>query len=92
DTVFDEELIEHIQGATVLYHESTFLEKESHLAERTMHSTAKQAATIALRSNVHQLVLGHFSTRYGDISSFQQEAETIFPNVLLADDGKVFEF
>jgi ribonuclease Z len=92
DTVFDEELIEHIQGATVLYHESTFLEKESHLAERTMHSTAKQAATIALRSNVHQLVLGHFSTRYGDISLFQQEAETIFPHVFLADDGKVFEF
>lgn len=92
DTVFDEELIEYIQGATVLYHESTFLEKESHLAERTMHSTAQQAAVIALQSNVHQLVLGHFSTRYGDISLFQHEAETIFPNVLLADDGKVFEF
>jgi ribonuclease Z len=36
--------------------------------------------------------LGHYSTRYATINLFQQEAETIFPNVLLADDGRVFEF
>lgn len=92
DTVFDEELVKYIKGATVLYHESTFLEKESHLAERTMHSTARQAALIALKSQVKHLILGHYSTRYGDLFLFKQEAESVFSSVLLADDGKVFEF
>lgn len=92
DTAFDEAIIPHIENATVLYHESTFLESESALAVKTMHSTAKEAARIALKANVSQLLLGHYSTRYGDINLFKEEAETIFPNVLLADDGAGFEF
>jgi len=56
DTVYDEQLIPFIEGVDVLYHESTFLEKEMHLAEKTKHSTAKQAATMALKANVKQLV------------------------------------
>ena len=92
DTVYDEQLIPFIEGVDVLYHESTFLEKEMHLAEKTKHSTAKQAATMALKANVKQLVLGHYSTRYESIELFKEEAETIFPNVFLADDGKEFEF
>jgi ribonuclease Z len=75
-----------------LYHESTFLDSEEALAEKTMHCTAKEAATIALKANVKQLVLGHYSTRYESIELFREQAETIFPNVLLADDGKSFEF
>ncbi|MBN8566814.1 MAG: ribonuclease Z [Flavobacteriales bacterium] len=92
DTVYDEDLIHQLKNVDVLYHETTFLEKETHLAEKTMHTTAKQAATIALQANVKTLVLGHYSTRYESIELFKSEAETIFPNVLLADDGKVFEF
>lgn len=92
DTIYDPDLVDHIKGATVLYHESTFLEKEAHLAERTMHATAKEAALIAQKAQVQHLILGHFSTRYGDISLFKQEAETVFQQVLLADDGKVFDF
>lgn len=92
DTVYDEDLIQYITDADVLYHESTFLEKEMHLAERTMHATAKQAAMIAKSANVKTLVLGHYSTRYGNIDDFATEARTVFENVLLADDGKVFEF
>jgi ribonuclease Z len=57
-----------------------------------MHSTAKQAATIAIKANVKHLLLGHYSTRYDSIDLFKQEAETIFSNLLLADDGKTFEF
>ncbi len=92
DTIFDETIIENIKNADVLYHESTFLESESHLSVKTMHSTAKQAAEIALKANVKQLILGHYSTRYESIELFKTEAETIFDNVLLADDGKSFEF
>ena len=92
DTVFDETIIPNIQNVDILYHESTFLDSEEHLSQKTMHSTAKQAATIALKANVQQLILGHYSTRYDNIEMFRTEAKTIFPNILLADDGKSFEF
>lgn len=92
DTIYDESIVDSIKDVDILYHESTFLESESALAEKTMHSTAKEAARIALQANVKQLVLGHYSTRYESISLFKEEAVTIFPNVLLADDGVSFEF
>lgn len=92
DTMYNESIIPVINEVDVLYHESTFLDSEEALAGKTMHSTAKEAATIALKANVKQLVLGHYSTRYDDIQLFKEQAETIFANVLLADDGKSFEF
>jgi ribonuclease Z len=91
DTVYNEAVIPIIQNADVLYHESTFLESEAPLALKTLHSTAKEAAAIALKANVKQLILGHYSTRYDGIERFKEEAETVFPNVLLADDGLSFE-
>ena len=91
DTMYNEDIIPIIENVDYLYHESTFLESEAHLSERTMHSTAKEAATIALKANVKNLILGHYSTRYGNIEFFKNEAEMIFPNVHLADDGKEFE-
>ena len=91
DTLYDERIVPIIEGVDLLYHESTFLEKEIHLAERTMHSTAKQAAKIALMANVRYLLLGHYSTRYGSIEGFQSEAASVFNPVWLADDGKEFE-
>lgn len=92
DTMYNEEILPQIANVDVLYHESTFLESEVHLCERTMHSTARQAAEIARKANVKHLILGHFSTRYDSIENFRDEAKTIFENTELADDGKVFEF
>ncbi len=92
DTAYHEAVIPIIINADILYHEATFLQSEENLALKTLHSTAKEAATIALKSNVKQLILGHYSTRYENIEMFKQEAETIFSEVLLADDGKIFEF
>jgi len=92
DTVYDEKIIEIIKNVDVLYHESTFLETEVALAEKTKHCTAQQAALIAQKAKVKNLLLGHFSTRYTNIELFKKEAQTIFKNVYLADDGKFFEF
>lgn len=92
DTAYDESILPLINDVDILYHESTFLQSEENLAKKTLHSTAKEAATIALKANVKQLVLGHYSTRYENIKLFKEEAQTIFPEVLLADDGKSFEF
>jgi len=92
DTKYSEAILPIIENIDVLYHEATFLDSEEALALKTMHSTAKEAAKIALKANVKQLILGHYSTRYENISSFKEEAETVFKEVLLADDGKIFEF
>lgn len=92
DTRYHEGKIPQIENVTALYHESTFLESHKHLCEYTGHSTAKQAATIAKKANVNFLILGHYSTRYKDISLFREEAQTIFTDTDIADDGKVFEF
>ena len=90
DTIYDESIIPNIKDVDVLYHETTFLESEVDLAKKTMHSTAKEAARIAKLSQSKLLILGHYSTRYASIDLFKSEAKTIFENVLLADDGKVF--
>ncbi|MCH4823317.1 ribonuclease Z [Gramella lutea] len=87
DTVFDPEIVPLIKKVTALYHESTFLEDQAELAFPTKHSTAKQAASIARMAEVQKLILGHYSTRYGKIELFRQEASEIFPNIVLADDG-----
>ncbi len=92
DTVYKPEIAEQIQEVTGLYHESTFLEQHQHLCEKTKHSTAKEAAQIAKAAQAKQLILGHYSTRYGNIEVFKEEAETVFDNVILAEDGKVISF
>ncbi|HRV54526.1 MAG TPA: ribonuclease Z [Mangrovimonas sp.] len=92
DTQYSEEIVPIIKNATALYHESTFLEKHKDLAPMTKHSTAKEAAQIAQLANVKKLILGHYSTRYDDLSAFKTEAGEIFKKVELAEAGKTFEF
>ncbi|NND16615.1 MAG: ribonuclease Z [Eudoraea sp.] len=92
DTAFESKIVPIIAGSDVLYHDTTFLENEKHLAKKTGHSTAKEAAKIAREAEVGQLILGHFSTRYTTTDQFLEEALTEFPNTSLAKDGKVFEW
>lgn len=92
DTAYTETILPIIEDVDVLYHESTFLEKHAHLSNPTKHSSAIEAATIAKKANVGQLILGHYSTRYDDVSSFKDEAQTVYDNVELAEAGKVFTF
>ncbi len=92
DTQYLESIVPIIKNVDVLYHESTFLEQDQSKTVHTMHSTAKEAATIALKANAKHLILGHYSTRYKDLQPFKDEAETIFPSVFLAEDGKEFNF
>mgnify|MGYP000527632878 CR=1 FL=1 len=91
DTMYKEDIIPIIKNADVLYHESTFLKNHLDLAAKTKHSTAGQAAQIAAKAQVGGLILGHYSTRYGDLNAFVAEAQESFQNVYLAEDNKVFE-
>lgn len=89
DTVYKPEIVSLIKNSDLLYHESTFLDDKIDLTEHTKHSTAKQAAKIAKLANVGKLILGHYSSRYNDISLFKEEAKTTFENVTLGEAGKI---
>ncbi|WP_347173993.1 ribonuclease Z [Polaribacter uvawellassae] len=88
DTSYKEDIVPIIKDVDLLYHEATFLSDREDLAKKTKHSTAKQAAQIALQANVNQLVIGHYSSRYKNIELFKEEAEKIFSKVTLAEAGK----
>ena len=90
DTAYFPEIVEQIKGVSSLYHEATFLTQHEHLCEKTKHSTAKQAAKIAKAAAVEQLILGHYSGRYGSKELFRREAQEDFKNVELAEDGRSF--
>lgn len=92
DTAYHPAMVTQIENATVLYHESTFLEEHNHLCDKTKHSTAKEAAVIARKAKVGTLILGHYSGRYGNLELFRKEAQEVFENVELAEDGKMFSF
>lgn len=88
DTSYKPSVVDIISGSDLLYHESTFLSDREDLALKTGHSTAAQAAKIAKSADVGKLILGHYSSRYTDISLFKKEAEEIFDHVILAEAGK----
>lgn len=91
DTQYHLPLVKSIKNVSLLYHESTFLEEDKTRAKETFHTTALQAAKIAKKANAGKLLLGHFSSRYIDLSVLEVEAKTVFKNTELALEGKVFK-
>jgi len=91
DTAYNEAMIPYIADVDLLYHEATFSDEDKDRALETKHSTASEAATIALKANVKQLVIGHFSARYKDITPLLDQARGIFPNTLAAEEGLKIE-
>lgn len=87
DTIYRESVIEQIKEVNLLFHEATFAQKEQARARETFHTTAAQAATIAKKANVKQLVIGHFSARYEDESVLLEEAQMVFPETILAREN-----
>lgn len=92
DTAYFERIIPIINGVDLLYHEATFAETEVLRAKKTMHSTAAQAATIALKAEVKQLLIGHYSARYHNQKVLLAEAQAVFPDTQLAQDMQTYEF
>jgi ribonuclease Z len=83
-------LSDTLQGVDLLYHDSTYIDTDEELAIATGHSTASQAATFAKQCGAKKLILGHFSSRYKDESVFLDDARSIFPASVLADEGLRF--
>lgn len=87
DTAYHESIVPVIKGVDLLYHETTFTELHRKEADYSLHSTAKDAATIARLAGVGQLITGHYSTRYQDLNVLLEEAVAVFPQTVLGIDG-----
>lgn len=89
DTVYLPHLKDILNGVTLLYHEATYMHERAPRAEQTRHSTALQAAMQARDAKVEQLCIGHFSASLKDKNSLLREAQSVFPNTILANEGLV---
>ena len=76
------------EGADLLIHEATFSDEEQPRALETGHSTAREAANVAMKAGVKQLVLTHLSARYSvNAAELLQQAKEIFSATVVARDG-----
>ncbi len=87
DTSYIPDLATKIQGVDLLFHETTYLKQDSDKAKERGHSTAAEAARVALDACAGRLLTGHYSSRYKDDTLFLEEAKSIFPNVILGKEG-----
>ena len=87
DTICLKSILPQIKGVDLLFHEGTFAQKDAARAKETYHTTAMQAAEIAKEAEVKKLVIGHFSARYEDESILLKEAQSVYPNTLLAKEN-----
>ena len=91
DTKYIPTLYRQIEGVSLLYHESTYEKTYAALAGLYYHSTAAEAATVARDAQARQLMIGHYSSRYNDEQPLLDEAKSIFPNTILAQEGLVVD-
>jgi ribonuclease Z len=85
-------VIEASRNADLLIHEATFGGDELERARETGHSTAAEAARVALEAGARRLVLTHISSRYNrDASELLAEAKAVFPETVIARDGMTID-
>ena len=87
DTAYNTEIAEKVHGVDLLYHEATYLKDLEERAGKRFHCTTVQAADIAKRAEVKQLLIGHFSSKYDRLDDFEKEAREVFPESFLALEG-----
>ncbi len=87
DTIYTESILPYIEKVDLLYHEATFLHAKLDRAKTTMHTTAKQAAELAKKAKVKQLIVGHLSARYISSEEHMLEMKPIFDSSSIVEDG-----
>ncbi|MCY0867771.1 MAG: ribonuclease Z [Desulfurococcus sp.] len=91
DTMPCSTVIDNCKGVDVLIHESTFTSHMSEEAHEEYHSTARDAALIALEAGVSSLVLTHISSRHSD-EEILWDALRFFYNTIVARDMMALYF
>ena len=86
DTRYCEAAVELAKGADLLVHEASFASGDSQLAADYFHSTAREAALVAKRSEANKLVLTHISARYQSEDILLAEAREVHPHTVIAHD------
>ncbi|MGH7548162.1 MAG: ribonuclease Z [Gemmatimonadales bacterium] len=85
-------VVDAAQGADLLIHEATFGEEEKDRAKETGHSTAREAAQVALAAKARKLVLSHVSARYSiSAEELVKEAREVFRETTVAKDGMTID-
>ncbi len=83
--------VEAIQGVDLLYHETTFEHDLVDRAVETLHSTCLEAAQVALEVGAKQLLMGHYSARYKDLTPLLEEAKAVFHASVLSFEGNWYK-
>lgn len=78
---------EGLRGVSLMYFETTYLHEMVDLAHERGHATASEAGRIAKELEVEQLIIGHYSSRYKEVSPLLEEAQAEFKNVHGGYDG-----
>ena len=81
---------ERVRGVNLLYNEATYTKEFAKDAKERGHSTAADAAQIALTAEAGRLIIGHFSSRYKSAEVLLDEAKSIFENTQLAEEGETY--
>jgi ribonuclease Z len=90
DTIYDEKVANFVKGCDLLYHEATYLDDMRSQAEERYHTTAFQAGQIAQNAGVGSLILGHASSRYGNVSLLEEEGQKAFGKCSFAKEGSSY--
>ena len=90
DTNYSARLARMVEGVDVLYHEATYAADMRKTAKERGHSTTEDAAKVAKMAGVGRLLIGHFSSRYKDLSLLLDEARAMFPATDIAREGETF--
>lgn len=90
DTNYSARLARMVEGVDVLYHEATYAADMRKTAKERGHSTTEDAAKVAKMAGAGRLLIGHFSSRYKDLSLLLNEARGVFPATDIAAEGETF--
>lgn len=90
DTNYSPKAAERVKGCDIMYHETTYSERDRNIASGRGHSTTTEAAKAAVKAEAKQLIIGHFSSRYKDLDALAEECREIFPNTHVALEGTTF--
>ena len=91
DTIYEPKILKYIMESDLIYHEATYTEAHIQKAKENFHSTAKEAAEIALMSKCKKLIIGHFSSRYKSLDQLLNEAKSIFEHTEIASEGNWYK-